>query len=133
MRRSRYTPRMSAAQQRAQAELAHSFEVAEQNRVEWPIPERRRDAGHGRVRRLFQRDRRRLGKGIAENGLRLLRCQEPDCQPAALARTALSTYRTWRRSSAAAAIPPQLAASSQSYGGGLRKASRAMLATAISS
>ena len=33
-----YTPRMSAAQQRAQAELAYSFEVAEQHRVEWPIP-----------------------------------------------------------------------------------------------
>ena len=33
-----YTPRMSAARQRAQAELAYSFAVAEQHRVKWPIP-----------------------------------------------------------------------------------------------
>lgn len=33
-----YTPRMSAAEQRARTELARSFEVAEQSRVVWPMP-----------------------------------------------------------------------------------------------
>ncbi len=34
-----YTPRMSAAQQRARAQLAHSFAVAEQNRFEHILPD----------------------------------------------------------------------------------------------
>ena len=34
-----YTSRMCAAQERARTEMAHSFEVAEQSRVDWPVPD----------------------------------------------------------------------------------------------